>query len=93
MNIQQIADYLSEHVSDPVPKYILVKEILGKDPSSPEYIDAHNAMKQSKWYRAMADEQRNNGSWGGFHGMISSNMKTSKFECSQAGTRVKSFNG
>jgi len=64
---QQIIDYLSEHISDPVPKYILVKEIYKKDPYSLEYLKAYNDMKQSKWYRELADTQWEDGSWGRFH--------------------------
>lgn len=67
ITVQQITNYLSENVSDPVPKYILAKEIYRKEPSSPEYVNAYNDMKQSKWYRGLADEQWDNGSWGRFH--------------------------
>ena len=67
ITIQQIIGYLSEHISDSVPKYILIKEILKKEPSSPEYVNIYNDMKQSKWYRELADEQWEDGSWGRFH--------------------------
>ena len=75
IDIKQITDYLSEHISDPVPKYILVKEIYKKDPSSLEYSNAYNEMKQSKWYRELADEQWDDGSWGRFHTMNSKDKK------------------
>ena len=75
INIQRIIDYLSEHISDSVPKYILTKEIYKKAPSSPEYADAYNDMKQSKWYRELADEQWEDGSCGRFHTMSSKEIK------------------
>ena len=45
ITVQQIIDYLSEHISDPVPKYILIKEIYKKDPSSLEYARLNNTAK------------------------------------------------
>ena len=65
ISFQQITDYLSAHISDPVPKYIYTKEILKSSPASNEYIEAYNGMKQSKWYRELAEEQHEDGSWGG----------------------------
>ena len=67
IDIQQIIEYLSENVSDSVPKYILTKEIYKKAPTSSEYINAYNDMTQSKWYRELADTQWADGSWGRFH--------------------------
>jgi len=75
VDIQQIIDYLSEHISDFVPKYILIKEIYKKAPLSPEYVNAYNDMKQSKWYRELAGEQWADGSWGRFHTMSSKDIK------------------
>jgi hypothetical protein len=64
ITIHQIKDYLSKNITDPLPKYIFLKEILKKPPSSPEYVDAYNGMVQTKWYRELADEQNEDGSWG-----------------------------
>ena len=79
ITIQQIIDYLSENVSDSVPKYILIKEIYKKDPSSLEYKNAYEAMKQSEWYRALADTQWENGSWGRFHTQDTKLPKNQRF--------------
>jgi len=81
--IQQIIDYLSENVSDPVQKYILVKEIYKKDPFSSEYEKAYNDMTQSKWYLELAGEQWDDGSWGRFHTMSSKEIKQ-KFVSTEA---------
>lgn len=75
IDVKQIIDYLSEHISDSVPKYILIKEIYKKDPCSTEYLSTYNNMKQSKWYRELADEQWDDGSWGRFHTMSSKDIK------------------
>lgn len=75
ITIQQIIEYLSENISDSVPKYILTKEIYKKDPSSSEYVNAYNGMKKSKWYCELADEQWDDGSWGRFHTMSSKEIK------------------
>jgi len=64
LTIQQIIDYLSEHISDPVPHYLFIKEILKKPLSSPEYLNAYNKIVQTNWYRELADEQNEDGSWG-----------------------------
>jgi len=64
ITIQQINEYLFENISDPVPKYIFIKEILKTPLSSPEYINAYNKMVQTKWYRELAEEQGDDGSWG-----------------------------
>ena len=87
VTIQQIIDYIEEHISDPVPKYILIKEIYKKAPSSNEYLNAYNDMKQSKWYRELADDQWENGSWGKFHGGDTEAQKRQKFGCTETALR------
>ena len=79
ITIQQIIDYLSENVSDSVPKYILIKEIYKKDPLSPEYINAYESMKQSEWYRVLAGTQWEDGSWGRFHTQDTKLPKNQRF--------------
>jgi hypothetical protein len=44
INTQQIIEYLSEHISDPVPKFIMQKEIFKEPATSPSYINAYNQM-------------------------------------------------
>ena len=87
MTIEKIIDYLSEHISDPVPKYILIKEIHKKAPSSPEYVSAYDDMTQSKWYRELAGEQWEDGSWGRFHSQDSKAVKKQKFVTTEAALR------
>jgi len=87
MTVEQITDYLSEHITDPVPKFILIKEIFKTAPSSLEYVSAYNDIKQSEWYRDLANEQQENGAWGPFHGGFVTQMKGKKFSCTEAALR------
>lgn len=67
IDMQKITTYLSEHISDPVPLFIMQKEICPAQESSPAYENAYEQMRRSKWYRELADEQWADGSWGRFH--------------------------
>jgi len=84
ITIQQVTDYLLKHIADPVPKYLFVKEILKKPHSSHEYVSAYNDVSQSKWYRELADDQNEDGSWGSaFHGGNLAAAKGRKFACTE----------
>lgn len=87
ITMQEITAYLSDHVSDPAPKFILMKEILGKDRSSSDYIAAYDELRQSKWYRELADEQWEDGSWGSFHGDNRREQVGRKIPCTEAAIR------
>ncbi|HOD92271.1 MAG TPA: hypothetical protein PLT91_00650 [Clostridia bacterium] len=56
--IAYIADYLDKVVTDPIPRYILDKEIYNRHVTGYE---------KSKWYTQLLSEQMDNGSWGRFH--------------------------
>jgi len=71
IDFQQIIEYLCERVFDPVPAFIMQKEILKTPAASPGYVNANEQMRQSKWYRELAGEQWDDGSWGRFHSMDS----------------------
>lgn len=77
IDVGQAIDFLHENISDPVAKYIFTKEILKK---SPDY----EAMKNSKQYRELANEQREDGSWGRFHSMDSKATEKQKFRTTEA---------
>ena len=61
--LREIADYLSLNLPDPVPRYILKKEIYEEPFSDREYA----VVKKSKWYTQLEKEQGQNGAWGRFH--------------------------
>jgi hypothetical protein len=86
-NIQQIIEYLSKHISDPVPKFIMQKEIYKESAKTLSYINAYNQMKQSKWYLELSDEQWDNGSWGRFHSQDSKTVNKQKFVTTETALR------
>ena len=61
--LQEVIDYLNENMHDPVPRYLLRKEIIHNPSNKAEY----DELKKSKWYQQLAAEQGENGSWGRFH--------------------------
>jgi len=79
INIQQITDYITEHMNDPVPKFIIQREVLQNPPTNPHYIEACKNISQSKWYNELLSEQWDDGSWGQFHSMDSKVAVKQKF--------------
>jgi hypothetical protein len=77
-NLEQIIEFLSKNVSDPVQEYIMVKEIYKELPSNYKYKNTYTQIKKSKWYLDLADEQLDDGSWGRFHSQ-DSKMPKRKF--------------
>lgn len=55
--------YLCESAEDPIPRYIIKKEILRTTPDESDWKTVQN----SKWYLQLFMEQWENGSWGRFH--------------------------
>lgn len=70
-----VIEYLDENMSDPIPRYILEKEILGKPFNELDI----NSLKASKWYKQLTDEQWQNGSWGRFHTQDTKSSLKQKF--------------
>lgn len=87
INIQHIIEYLEESITDPLPKFIMQSDIYKAPPTSAGYMEAYNHMKQSKWYRELAEEQREDGSWGRFHSMDSRVSAKQKFVTTEAALR------
>lgn len=85
MNIpDRILCYLRETaVTNPVPSFLLKKELLKQTPAACDT----DALHQSKWYRQLAGEQREDGSWGRFHSMDSSTANRQKFVTTEAALR------
>lgn len=82
-HLQDIIDYLNENMSDPVPKYILNKEII-LDSSN---VSENNKLKESKWYKQLASEQWENGSWGRFHTQDTKSELKQKFSTTESALR------
>jgi len=86
-DIQHIIEYLSENLTDPVPRFVMVKEIYKEPTTCPAYMAAYEKLRQSKWYRVLADEQWEDGSWGSFHSMVANTKINSKFISTEAALR------
>jgi hypothetical protein len=82
-DLQNIIDYLMPVAADPFPRYIFKKEILRETPS---YTDI-DAIHSSKWYKQLADEQWEDGSWGRFHSQDSKAPIKQKFVTTEAALR------
>ena len=69
-SMEQIAEYLLEYATDPVPRFILLKELYKEPAASSDYINSYARITESKWYHQLAAEQMENGSWGRFHTQV-----------------------
>ncbi len=67
LSLRAITDYLNDRVIDPVPRFILLKEILKVPSDAAAYRDTYQEVKESKWYLQLSKEQWPDGSWGRFH--------------------------
>lgn len=82
-SLHHIIDYLLPTAIDPFPRYIIKREILNEKPSDTDI----KAIHSSKWYRQLADEQWEDGSWGRFHTMASKDIKGKKFVSTEVALR------
>lgn len=78
-DMKQLMEYLLEVTFDPVPQFILQKEICKEVASNSNYMNSYARIKDSKWYQQLADEQMENGSWGRFHTQDTKNETRRKF--------------
>lgn len=83
VQLQGVIDYLNENMPDPVPKYILKKEIMHSPSNEVEY----NKLRESKWYQQLAAEQWENGSWGRFHTQDTKLQLKQKFTTTESALR------
>ncbi|MHA2176195.1 MAG: hypothetical protein ACXABI_15310 [Candidatus Hodarchaeales archaeon] len=65
--ISNIGMQIIEENPDPIVKYILSKNILDEDSSSPHLIELENVFNQSMWIKILKKEQWSDGSWGRLH--------------------------
>ena len=56
---------------DPIPRLLLLRDVLHRDLADQELCDAKYAALQSKWVIQLAAEQNDNGGWSRFHSMNS----------------------
>ena len=63
----KIANKLLEMDPDPVPWFRLLRDILKVDQDNKLYIEAKDAIQNSKWVNLLRSSQLENGTWGRFH--------------------------
>ncbi|MHA1915199.1 MAG: hypothetical protein ACW990_13875 [Promethearchaeota archaeon] len=63
--IQNLANIILELNPDPIPKYIVLRDIMGKDPK--QLTELKKQVLQTKSVKDVLAEQRKNGTWGRFH--------------------------
>ncbi len=63
--IQSLANEILELNPDPIPKYLILRDILEKNPN--KLTELKKQVLQTKWVGDILVEQRNNGTWGRFH--------------------------
>lgn len=83
VQLQGIIDFLNKNMPDPVPRYILTKEIMHSSPNEDQY----NMLRKSRWYQQLADEQWENGSWGRFHTQDTKSLLKQKFTTTESALR------
>lgn len=81
--IQNSIEYAAQIAVDPFQKHILQKEVL----KIPVETEVAESIHRSKWYRQLADEQWEDGSWGRFHSMDSHVPGKQKFVTTEAALR------
>jgi len=63
--IHNLAQKILELNPDPIPKYLILRDILEKEPR--QLTGLKNQVLQTKWVKDVLVEQRKNGTWGRFH--------------------------
>jgi hypothetical protein len=61
---------------DVIPKYIYNRDILGYDVNLPDMQHLKKKILEHPYVTSVLEQQKANGSWGGFHSMSTSNYKT-----------------
>lgn len=83
---QDVIGYLADVASDPFPRYLLHKDVLGLTPTGADC----EAIAASTWHAQLAGEQWDNGSWGRFHTQDTRAPRKQRFvttECALARAR------
>lgn len=65
--IESLGRQLLARTHHPVPRFRLLRDVVGEAPDSEALIDAHSALPSSNWYTELARSQSPDGSWGRFH--------------------------
>lgn len=61
------AERLLELAADPIPRYRLLRDVLGLDPTERALQEAADKISKSRWISVLRDTQQVDGTWGRFH--------------------------
>jgi hypothetical protein len=67
MGILQLAENTIKLNPDPIPRYLLLRDVLQLKADDPKLSEAKMAASKSKWVNELMLSQHENGSWGRFH--------------------------
>lgn len=73
--IESLGKQLLLRTNQPVPRFRLLRDVVGESPSSELMQHAHIALRSSNWVEELARSQSPDGSWGRFHSR-NSTLKT-----------------
>jgi len=65
--VESLGRQLLARTHQPVPRFRLLRDVIGEDPTSEVMQNAHTALLSSNWYKELARSQYPDGSWGRFH--------------------------
>jgi hypothetical protein len=68
--VERIAHRILEEDPDPVVRFRLLRDVLRLKPDSDTLVRAHKETLKSRWVRELANEQKEDGSWGRFHSAV-----------------------
>lgn len=82
-----IKQYLEEHIMDPLPHYIYLREIESRDEHDEALISLYDKIRESKWYKQLEEEMYEDGSFGRFHSMDSKDKRKRAFKTTEEAVR------
>lgn len=65
--LHKTADVLLSRNPDPIPKYLILRDVLQLDHGNSEMRSAKKALIQCRWIKLLGDSQWEDGTWGRFH--------------------------
>jgi hypothetical protein len=66
-DVQATAELLLEQNPDPVPRFLLQRDVLRLPADDPRLVESKSAVMRGAGVRQLAETQESNGSWGRFH--------------------------
>lgn len=66
-SLQALAGELLARHPDPVPRFRLLRDVLGLSPADPALLAAQAGLQESRWVRQLEGAQLPDGTWGRFH--------------------------